>query len=138
MKLKSINIEGYKSINQDGQCINFGDVTVLIGANGVGKSNLVSFFKMLNYMMTGSLQIYIAEGGYADTFLYYGSKKTNRIKCSLKFSDEAAEDSYDFTLVYAAGGILIFTEEYLTYKAKDKDKPYSITLPPGGCDPSVM
>jgi predicted ATPase len=48
------------------------DVTVLIGANGVGKSNAVSFFQLLNYAMTGSLQTYIAENGFADAFLYYG------------------------------------------------------------------
>jgi predicted ATPase len=38
MKLKSITLSGYKSINQEGATISFGDITVLLGANGVGKS----------------------------------------------------------------------------------------------------
>lgn len=57
MKLNKINLKGFKSIgNQNEQTIPLGDVTVLLGANGSGKSNLVSFFKMLNYMTTGALQ----------------------------------------------------------------------------------
>ncbi len=45
MKLKEMHIKGYKSIDgQHGQTIPLGDLTILLGANGSGKSNLVSFF----------------------------------------------------------------------------------------------
>ena len=74
MKLKKIEINGYKSIDSRGQSIEFGDVTVLLGANGAGKSNLVSFFKLLNYMTTGSLQVFIGQEGYADSLLHYAPK----------------------------------------------------------------
>lgn len=131
MKLKSINLEGYKSINQDGQTIDFGDVTILLGANGVGKSNIVSFFKMLNYLSTGAFQTYLASGGFANDFLHYGSKQTNRIKASIKFEDDKASDDYNFTLSHAAGDILIFTEEVLKYRKKNSDHPFTITLSPG-------
>ncbi|MCI5224506.1 MAG: hypothetical protein D3924_18010, partial [Candidatus Electrothrix sp. AR4] len=60
MKLKEMHIRGYKSIGgQRGQTISLGDLTILLGANGSGKSNLVSFFKMLNFMTTGALQQYV-------------------------------------------------------------------------------
>jgi predicted ATPase len=89
MKLKSISLSGYKSIESTNEAeIRFRDVTVLLGANGVGKSNLVSFFSMLNYMMTGALQTYIAEKGYADAFLYFGAKATRQIHAKLTFGDE--------------------------------------------------
>ena len=57
-RLDSIAIRGFRSI---------GDVTfelrplnVLIGANGAGKSNVVSFFKMMNELMGGRLQQFVA------------------------------------------------------------------------------
>ena len=64
MKLQEIHIKGYKSIDgQIGQTIPLGDITVLLGANGSGKSNLVSFFSMLNYMTTGAFQQYVGRQG---------------------------------------------------------------------------
>lgn len=131
MKLKSINLEGYKSVNNEGQTINFGDITILIGANGVGKSNLVSFFKMLSSMTAGALQSHIASEGFADTFLYYGSKQTNRIKASINFLDDNSSDAYHFTLSNAAGDILIFTEEIIEYHKKGSLNPFKITFNPG-------
>lgn len=56
-KLSYIKLKGFKSIAPEGQTIYFQDITLLLGANGSGKSNLVSFFSMLNYMMTEALQI---------------------------------------------------------------------------------
>ncbi|PTN10603.1 AAA family ATPase [Mangrovibacterium marinum] len=78
LRRTNINLSGYKSINEEGQDIPIGDITILLGANGSGKSNLISFFQLLNYMTTGALQKYIGQSGYADSFLYFDSKKTNR------------------------------------------------------------
>ncbi len=64
MKLKEMHIRGYTSIDgQRGQTISLGDLTILLEANGSGKSNLVSFFKMLNFMTTGALQPYERKQG---------------------------------------------------------------------------
>ena len=41
-KLDSISISGFKSIGSEQQ-LSLGDMTVCLGANGAGKSNLVSF-----------------------------------------------------------------------------------------------
>ena len=51
-KLKSLGLSGFKSIagQQDSQVIDFQNTTVMIGSNGSGKSNLISFFKMLNWL----------------------------------------------------------------------------------------
>lgn len=131
MILDSITLSGFKSINKEGQAINFQDVTVFLGPNGSGKSNLISFFKMLNYMMTESLQKYIGESGSADSILHYGSKSTSRISAIIKFSNESEEDTYKFILSHAARDTLIFNEETLSWWKKDKLKPYQITLDPG-------
>ncbi len=131
MKLKAISIKGYKSIDGvSGASLDFGDITILLGANGVGKSNLVSFFSMLNYMMTGSLQNFIAERGFADSFLYFGSKLTREISAQIEFVDDRAIDKYEFRLTYAAGDILIFTEETLSYQKTSSRRPYTLQLNP--------
>lgn len=131
LKLKGINLRGYKSINSEGQDIPIGDITILLGANGAGKSNLISFFKMLNYMMTGALQKYIGDSGFADSLLHYGSKRTERIVADLTFANPQATNNYKFALTHAAGDILIFAEETVSYKKHDRDEPRTIQLEPG-------
>ena len=49
--LKKIEIQGYRSIKK--ATLEIRKLNVLIGANGAGKSNFVSFFMMLNEMMAG-------------------------------------------------------------------------------------
>ena len=130
--MNNIELKGYKSVNGNGQTIPINDdITVLIGANGVGKSNIVSFFQLLNYAMSGSLQNYIGENGFADAFLYYGSKNTDCIKAKLRFSDEESENEYAFRLAFAAGDSLIYTEETISFKKKGRGKPFKLTLDAG-------
>ena len=59
--LSQIEIKGYRSIKD--AVVELGPLNILIGANGVGKSNFVSFFKMLNEMMGGRLQQFIGYLG---------------------------------------------------------------------------
>ena len=58
-RLKEIKISGYKSLGTDTQPINLemSNLNIIIGANGAGKSNFISFFQMLANMMIGALQI---------------------------------------------------------------------------------
>ncbi|MEM9339711.1 MAG: AAA family ATPase, partial [Bacteroidota bacterium] len=130
--LSSIKLTGYKSFDNSSHEIHIRDITVLLGANGSGKSNVVSLFHMLNYMMTGALQTYIAQNGSAESFLYYGAKKTTRFTIKLNFSNNEEVDDYEFTLAHAAGDILIFTKESLSYHNKLKhSEPYLFALDPG-------
>jgi predicted ATPase len=131
-KLKKIEINGYKSIDGEGQSIEFGDITVLLGANGAGKSNLVSFFKLLNSMTTGDLQVFIGQQGYAESLLHYGAKTTPVIGAKLRFEDEKSNtDTYNFTLEHAGGDTLIFTRENVTRREHQKAKPFEINLGAG-------
>ena len=76
LTLKKIEIAGYKSICSEGESIYFGDITLLLGANGSGKSNLVSFFRLLKTFDKKELQKFIAKQGSASSLLFYGSKVT--------------------------------------------------------------
>ncbi len=45
-KLTQVVIRGYKSISfEKPVTLDIKDITVLLGANGAGKSNIISFFK---------------------------------------------------------------------------------------------
>ncbi|MDZ8084431.1 MAG: AAA family ATPase [Nostoc sp. DedQUE12b] len=53
-RLQRLTINGFKSIKA--MDLELHPLNILIGANGAGKSNLISFFKMLNEMMAGRLR----------------------------------------------------------------------------------
>ena len=54
-RLESVSIRGFRSL-ADVHLSGLGDVTVLIGANGSGKSNAMRFFEMLSWMSTAADQ----------------------------------------------------------------------------------
>ena len=124
MRLREIHIKGYKSIDgQVGQTIPIGDLTVLLGANGSGKSNLVSFFKMLNFMTTGALQNYVGKQG-VNRLLFYGHKQTESISFKLKFESETAHDTYDVKLSHGLPDRLFLSGEKVTYHKVKPPTPH--------------
>ena len=70
-QVRKMSITGYKSIKK---LVDFElrDLNVLIGANGAGKSNFISIFKMLNEMYEQQLQIYVQKQGGPDALLHFG------------------------------------------------------------------
>ena len=109
--LNKITIKGYRSIKE--ASIELGSLNVLIGANGSGKSNLVSFFKMLNEMMANRLQAYIGSTGRARSFLHFGPKVTPEMEAELEFQAKSTSYHYFMTLSYASGDSMIFAHESL-------------------------
>ena len=57
--LDRIRIEGFKSIKQ--LDLKPGNLNLLIGANGAGKSNFISIFKLLNEMAEMRLQRFVGS-----------------------------------------------------------------------------
>jgi predicted ATPase len=117
--LKKISINGYKSIQE--QTIPLEKVNIIIGANGAGKSNLISFFKMLNNLMAGKLQQFIGREGGAQSLLYYVYKKTPVMHASLEFSDDQHSNNYSFSLIRTVEDTFIFSEEIATSDGKQKE-----------------
>ncbi|MBM4164899.1 MAG: hypothetical protein FJ222_10760 [Lentisphaerae bacterium] len=122
-KLTRLEIHGFKSIDGDGQSLDLGPVTVLLGANGAGKSNLVSFLRMVNFMTSSGLQTYVADQGFADSLVYFGSKTTMELSARLHFEDGRAKDEYSFTLRRDATNRLFFQDETVTYHAAGQPTP---------------
>jgi predicted ATPase len=116
-QLTSLRLAGWKSI-RDAK-IEFRPLNILIGANGAGKSNLVSFFKLINEMMEHRLQVHIGTSGGAESLLHYGTKRTSAIEADFRFTSDLGQSEYSLRLLPAAGNSLIFGEEKLTYHSAD-------------------
>lgn len=127
--LRRVTLNGFKSIKT--MDIELHSLNVLIGANGAGKSNLVSFFKMLNEMMAGRLQEYIGASGRAKSLLHFGPKVTPQIEASLEFEVENGKDTYMIRLFHAAGDTLIFADEKLSFLQTDYESPKTVSLGSG-------
>ena len=74
--IRQIIIENYKSIHK--ATIDLAPINVLIGANGAGKSNLISFFELLSALYNQRLQRYILERGGIGRLLHNGLNCSNR------------------------------------------------------------
>lgn len=130
-KLQKVTIKGYKSIAFDKPVtLKLNDVSILLGANGAGKSNIISFFRMLSYMMSKSFGKYVEMSGTSNALLHYGAKKTREMSGEIKFSDSKSIDTYSFSLSNATPDRLIITEERIVWHRKGKEKPYEVTLEP--------
>lgn len=117
LQLKSISLKGFKSFDTQGQTIDFAPLAVMLGANGAGKSNLVSFFIMLQAMTRGRLQQYVAEQGFADSLIYFGAKVTSTMSARLSFENSQEETEYHFHLERDATDRLFLREESIVSRA---------------------
>lgn len=109
--LTNLNIKGYKSIKEVNLPLN--PINVFIGANGVGKSNLISFFKLLRWMLQspGQLQFFTGKSGGASSLLFDGASVTPQMEAELHFETEVGRNDYFFRLFHAASDTFIFAEE---------------------------
>jgi predicted ATPase len=104
-QLSRIIIKGFKSIKE---CeIDLGNINVLIGANGAGKSNFISAFEMLQKILSRDLTFYTGKKGGAGTLLYNGNKVTDSI--TMEF--HVAENIYGFELEATETDRFLFREE---------------------------
>ena len=83
--IRQIKIENYKSIRE--ATIDLAPVNVLIGANGTGKSNLISFFELLSALYDQRLQSYILQRGGMGRLLHNGLKGADRITGLFNFEN---------------------------------------------------
>jgi predicted ATPase len=96
-KLDSISIRGFKSIRQL-ERLQLNNLNVLIGANGAGKSNFVSYFRMLHELAEQRLQIWISKQGGADRVLCLGVKETLQLSTELYFGNNGYQAILEPTL----------------------------------------
>jgi predicted ATPase len=108
--IDKITIQGFKSIRSL-EDFELGPVNLLIGANGSGKSNFVSFFSLMREMVEGRLQLAVNKAGGADRHLFLGPKITKEIVAKLEFGD----NRYGSSLEPTDDNRLIFGSEWITH-----------------------
>ncbi len=109
-RLHSIRIAGWKSIQDMSPPLELGSINVLIGANGSGKSNFVSFFKLMNELVNERLQTYIGRSGGANSVLApWIEERHSNIVAELLIDTEAGRSRYSVLLVHSAPDSLLFT-----------------------------
>jgi predicted ATPase len=126
IRIKSFSIQGYKSIKE---IKNFEPrpINILIGSNGAGKSNFISFFTFLSWMLNsdGKLQERIGYLGGANDILHDGVDTTRDIIANIEIQTSNGINEYYFDLMFAKPDRLIFKEEKYRY--------FSITKKGGHC-----
>lgn len=106
-QLSQLVLRGYKSI---ADCdLKLGRLNVLIGANGAGKSNLISFFRLINRILDQQLQTAVGLAGGPDALLHFGRKKTEELHAELYFGN----NGYRFTLRPTQDNRMMFAHEAL-------------------------
>lgn len=113
-----ITIKGFKSIREINE-FPLNKLNVLIGANGAGKTNFISYFTMLREMVEGRLQSWTAKQGSADRIVSFGIKETQRVAAFVKFG----VNGYKFILEPAVDGSFTFLEESLYFEGVFYPKP---------------
>lgn len=86
--LERIEIHNFKSIKD--LTIDLAPLNIIIGSNGVGKSNFISFFELANRIYEQQLNSYILQKGGINNFLYMGRKISQEISGMIDFSNTNA------------------------------------------------
>ena len=106
-QLTHLRIEGFKSIRS---CdLELGSLNVLIGANGAGKTNFISFFRLIGQILAGNLQRTVGKQGGPDALLRHGRKMTRSFVSELYFGDKV----YTLELEPTADNRMMFQHESL-------------------------
>jgi predicted ATPase len=104
-QLSRIVLKGFKSITE---CdIELTQLNILIGCNGAGKSNFISFFRMVQEILDGHLQVFVSRQGGPDTVLHFGRKTTEQLEIELYFGN----NRYFATLEPTQDNRLMFSKE---------------------------
>lgn len=107
--IEYLEIERFKSIKK--LELEMNPINILIGSNGVGKSNFVSFFKLIHAIFNRNLQRYVIEEN-ADNILYFGRKNSEFLYGKLVFnSGNGNNNAYYFNLAQNKLGGLFIEEE---------------------------
>ena len=120
-RIQSVRIKGFRSL-ADFELLDLPRGTVLIGANGSGKSNFIRFFEMMSWMVRArSLQEFVQLHGGADDQLFGGSVVSPQMAGELTIRTESGRNDYKFRLAHAHPDRLIFTEEAFRFSSESLD-----------------
>ena len=109
-RMDRLTVRGFKSIRalEDFELRN---LNVLIGANGAGKSNLLSLFRMLEQLSRKRLQIFVRDSGGPEKLLFGGRRRTSSVLADVVF--DGGRRRYGFSLEPVGNDGMAFAGESL-------------------------
>jgi predicted ATPase len=126
--LERVTIIGFKSIRKL-RDFEIRRLNVLVGANGAGKTNFISLFKLLNRLISRKLQLFVGQSGGADPFLYFGRKVTGEIEIDIEFGQSNLANGYHIKLVPSSKDHFVFAkEEYRFHDRANHPIPLTYSL----------
>lgn len=109
-KIDQLTIKGFKSIRHL-ENFEMRNLNVLIGANGTGKSNFISYFQMLSELVEQRLQIWTAQQGGSDRIVSFGIKTTQILESFIEFGS----NGYEFKLSPTIDEKFVFISEQVFF-----------------------
>lgn len=119
-RITEVSVSGFRSLSHI-ERLQLPPLTVLIGANGVGKSSFLHFFEMLGWMLRDrKLQDYVVRHGGGDDQLFMGARVTPQIDAEVRIVNGQNVNAYQFSMTHlSAGDSLLLTRE--AYRTSDGD-----------------
>ena len=109
--IEAVHIQNYKSIRD--VTVPLRRLNVLIGSNGVGKSNFISFFELTKAIFQQRLGSYTMDHGGIDNLLYKGRKASDQIIGLLDFDNKNAFEFTSLETIDLNNVINIYYEAFL-------------------------
>ena len=109
-RMDRLTVKGFKSIRAI-ENFELRNLNVLIGANGAGKSNLLSLFRMLEQLSRKRLQLFVRDSGGPEMLLFGGRKRTSSVSADVVF--DGGSRRYGFSLEPVVGEGMAFASESL-------------------------
>jgi predicted ATPase len=119
-QLKSLTVRGFKSIKELPD-FKLRTLNVLIGANGAGKSNFISLFRMLAEMVEQRLQLFVQDQDGPDALLFGTRKRTPQMDAEFYFD----QNGYRISL-RASGERLVFAREETWFTGSYATRSHSL------------
>ena len=119
--IEQVEINNYKSIRELKLPLN--RLNILIGSNGAGKSNFVSFFELTKAIYEQRFGSYTLSKGGIDNLLYHGRKGSTFINGLIDF-DNTFAFFFELKPSQSNKGYIETIGDYLNDNA-DKNKIYS-------------
>ena len=118
MKIKKLDIEGFRSLRNVSWTP--GNLNVIIGPNGTGKSNVLRFLELISISAQGKLGRYIQSSGGMEPNVWDGIASS--IRFSLETSKEDGVKQYELELARLGKGSSYRVEnERLTQSQRSQD-----------------